>query len=609
MTAPAAQDKMPNYIAETVNFIRTNKRVSFCLFFLTIVSLSLNTLNLRQGLPSEAVQSLVFGGREKIAGLAGPLESSRNSVFEDYSKQGEILLLKYYAPPKKFAEVELDGKKRSVDERKLHSARSALLQSRYPDEQRTLMAISNIRPEKLRFDPGIYQYGGFYFYSCGAALMAGKLAGLLELTSDVKHYFADAADSGMIYLIPKAMGGLMAALSVLLAFFAGRLLGGKATGLIAAAFFSVLPSITFESHCFKPFAFFIPFSLLSLFFSLKTVSGEENLFRKRIFLSSVFAGLSAGALILSGFVVWSTLLSYFFFKKASGKKLFAADLLLIPLGFAASFLATNPYYFTSFHEIRREMSHLTGMLFWSFSPAGMAVYFSSELYKLYGVPLYLLSLSALFFAFIKAEKRLLVLAAPLVLFYLYVSNIAWSWTIAHYAMASVPPSLLLAAGFADSLGKKLKGELLPRSLLALLLLFTFFASVYYHRVIRLNEANLLSAGAWMKENIPAGSSVGAGIYPQFGYKSYPPFAIFDYRVNETAEPEYYIVNDISDDRLRDRAGEEPGFRAKYRLVKEFARPTDFFDKIYGNMLKNNAFIFFEQRFGFYSKRGANDAES
>jgi len=46
-------------MSEIINFIKVNKKISFLLFLLFLISLSLNTSNLKQGLPSEKMINLI----------------------------------------------------------------------------------------------------------------------------------------------------------------------------------------------------------------------------------------------------------------------------------------------------------------------------------------------------------------------------------------------------------------------------------------------------------------------------------------------------------------------------------------------------------------------
>jgi len=551
--------------------------------------------------------NLIFGSKENIAKLSEPMEKYRYKVFEEYNKQNQILLMKSFKPTQKNKiEIILDRGKTTIEEWKLHSARSALLQSRYPDEQRTLFSITNIKPEKFKFDPGIYQYGGLYLYSCGLALKLSEIIGLLNITSDIKYYFLNTTDTQKIFLIPKILGGFIASISIFIAFLIGYKFFNIKSGIITASLFAFLPSIIFEAHCFKPYAFFIPFMLISIYFSMKSYESDIENFKKNIFFSAFFAGLSAGAIILSGYILLSTILAYLFFKRKNNLKIISLDILLIPLGFFISFLITNPYYITSFNKVRDQILFNSSRLPWILSAKTIYKYFFYELYKLYGIPLYLIYIISLLFSFIKRKHQLLILSIPLILFYLYAGNINWDWTIAHYSMVTIPPSLLLTGYFINYTGEKVKWNKIYSVIIAIILFFTFTISIYYHFIIVSNEKNIINSGKWIAENIPANSHIGTSEYPYFTWKSYPPFSIFKYKINEIDKSDYFIINDVEDERMRDKKLFENEFFKGYTLIKKFKRPAIFFDKIYGNMLKNNAFIFFEQNFLIYKRNEKNN---
>ena len=83
--------------------------------------------------------------------------------------------------------------------------RRYLLFSDSPDELLTLLALANMRPRQLDFNPRMVEYGGLHVYGTGAAMTLAHALGFGHIAGDVTHY----ADH------PKHMAGL---------YVAGRLL-------------------------------------------------------------------------------------------------------------------------------------------------------------------------------------------------------------------------------------------------------------------------------------------------------------------------------------------------------------------------------------------------
>ncbi|HAH31268.1 MAG TPA: hypothetical protein DCL44_03020 [Elusimicrobia bacterium] len=571
--------------------------------FLTFVSLALNVVNVKIGLPSPEQINLVFGGRETVAGLSTVMKQLRDKVYTDYQKQTELELMKMYMPSEKQVTVRLNNKNIRVEEQKIHSMRSALLQTRWPDEQKTLVSISQLGHGN--FNPHVFHYGGFYLYSCGAALKICEKLGIIKLTPDIEYYFLNTGDAQKLYAIPKILGGIFGALSVPLIFFIGLKFFNLYTGLFSAAFMAVVPSLSAEAHSFKPFAFFIPFALASLYFSFKMAEDKTG-FGKNSFFSGVFAGLSMGAMFLSGILILSPILAHIFHKSEKKCGFVSFDLFWVFFGFSLAFLATNPFYLTSFGEVFRELVHLSSVQ--PFEPAlyKMVHYSVSALHQILGYPLYITTVIGTGFFIARGGKREWLILIIFLPFYFYTSNVHWD--VPHYSMLLVPLSVLISGNVITHIGDAVKWRL-PYKVLALFaVLFTFANSSYYQLVLAANQKNLIEAGKWISSSIPKNSSINMSGYPYFGFASCPPFDILNYSINKAAGSGYYIMNDINymrhgvpprikDLSLRDPAINDAEFPKNHKLLKEFRRDKNFLDAFY----KNYLYIMLEQEFKVYSK--------
>lgn len=133
----------------------------------------------------------------------------------------------------------------------LASRRSYLLHTENPDEKKSFIVLSRMRPWKLDFQPLYAQYGGGFIYPLGAALLAvpGKL------TSDLAHYLQRPEDMGRLYLAGRMLVAAAHVATVALLFFLGRGLAGWGAGAAGAALWALCPLAVTQAHLVKPHAY------------------------------------------------------------------------------------------------------------------------------------------------------------------------------------------------------------------------------------------------------------------------------------------------------------------------------------------------------------------
>lgn len=568
--------------------------ISAAIFALSLLAAS---TGIKWGTPSKERTDLVFKNDANLRDILPALKESRNEVYSSYGAQGGSELLKLYLPPDGFAEVTWDGKKIKTEKEKLHAMRSVLLQNRFPDEQKTLYALSRIKPGELKFDPGIYQYGGLYFYSCGLALKICSIAGFCRLSSDSGFYMANPDQASRLYTAVKMAGAVAGALFSSLLFILGLEFFSFKAGLFAALFSCFLPSIAFEAHSFKPFAFFLPFWLASVYFALKSFE-ESRRFSFFYFLSGVFSGLCAGSMLFGIFSAFSFIAAWFI-KPAETGKMRLSVFLYAPAGFLLAFFSVNPYYLLSFKDAFNELTHVGGVHGFHASLKHMLHYSFFEVHKILSWPVLLLGLFGFLHGIILKDRRILILAAPLPFFYFYTANAHWDFP--HYSMPLAAILLPLAGIAAAWLGERFR---FFYALVFISLVWNAGNLFYYKKVFIDNEKNLIKAGKWISENIPRGSSIGTSVYPYFGFKSYPPFPVMDYSLRPHLDASYYIVNDINhvyrsmNLSYRDTRAEDKDLVLNYDLMAVFKREKTWLDRFYSNYL----YALFEQEIRVYRKK-------
>ncbi|NLI09591.1 MAG: hypothetical protein GX447_02390 [Elusimicrobia bacterium] len=563
--------------------------------FIFVFSVFLNSLYLTKGMPSSQRASLVFKNKQNLKDALPYLIKAREDVYSDYSSKSGSELLKLYKEDSKEAFLKWDGKIIKTEKKKLHALRSVLLQNRFPDEQKILYAVSKIKPAEFKFDPGVYQYGGIYFYSCGALIKACSVLGICKL-GDSSFYMENHEQAALLYSAGKFTGVLSAAFFAVILFFIGTDFFSFKAGLFSALFAATLPSIAFEAHALKPYAFFLPFWGLCVYYSLKSIKFKEK-FNRFYFLSGLYAGLAGGSMLLASFCVFSFLTAYFFYAKEN--KINLKVFLLGPFAFISGFFLANPYYIFSFKNAFGEIVYVKGAHNLVFSLSHMIRFALFELNKILSWPVYLLFAGAVILGFKEKNKFLIVSSSPFFFYFIYTSNAHWDFP--HYSMPLAAAALPAAGFFAERMISYSKKAYL---ILSFAVLFNLGNTLYDRKIFLENEENLNKAGKWITENIPKGAKVAFDTYPYFGFKSYPPFPLPDYRIKEKNDGDYYVLNDINqyygcmDLSYRDGMSESADFDKKYVLIADFYRKKTFWDKIY----PNHRYVLFEQRIAVYKKK-------
>lgn len=90
------------------------------------------------------------------------------------------------------------------------------------DEQRNIVAISNLNPLKFDFNPDDFTYGGLYFYSVAASFVVGKVFGILSLAKSIEYYFYHTQEVANMYLIIRILSLLGIIGSAILLFYYQR---------------------------------------------------------------------------------------------------------------------------------------------------------------------------------------------------------------------------------------------------------------------------------------------------------------------------------------------------------------------------------------------------
>jgi len=480
---------------------------------------------LNWGLPSKSLNKLYFNDIETIEKHIEQIK--KYPIEKIYKGMGPYLA--------KYPEVEKE---------KLPRFYYNPIRSYHPDEYYVIKSFSSMKPEKFDFNPHAYSIGGAYLYLVGLFLFLFSKLNFVVLSKDICFYFLHPEEIGKFYIIGRAITAIYGIGIILLSYLLCKKFfkdGLKSFLICLLILFS--PLIILNSHYMYvdiPGLFWITACLFI------TSNSIEKFSFKNVFLAGIFAGLACGTKITFVVSIVIPLLGIFIIFK--NPKDIVKNFLLVVICFIFSFFITNPYFFLTFPEPLIELEQHTGLSF------NGKFYFLSLKYGL-GFPLLIFALTGTLLSifFIKErsdlEKKLLfLLFSWTVFFFIFIS--IFSKNFARYILPLVPSFIILGGyGWFLTLTKTKKILKFLISLwIIFVILFTFFYGMSYEMLF-IQKNIRTEAGEWIKENIPAGSSIGVTEVPwQF---QMPPFDYFKYNLIVTGydfnklkkeKPEYFIIS-------------------------------------------------------------------
>ncbi|MBA3065683.1 glycosyltransferase family 39 protein, partial [bacterium] len=445
-----------------------------------------------------------------------------------------------------------------------------LMQSFNPDEQVTIAILERIKSQGLRPDPGTYSYGGLYIYSAGAFLYFSSVVGAVTLTSDISYYFLHPEEMRKIYVIFKLWGMLFTSLTVFLIFYAGSLIFSRRAGLFAAFFYSITPGVMIDGNLMKPYGFSLFWSMLAFIFMILFVKeGREKLF----YLASVFLGFALGSIYIHVFMMPAFLAAVYFSTSNEKKLSLLIKGSLLVLG---AFLITNPYFVPNIKMVYKELLAATGAAPFKISFYNAAIYFLATLPAELSAGIYVFCLLGLWKILRTRTPEMIVLCAAFVPAAVYISFSHCHY--AHYSVTLVPFAVLAAGYFADFLWREHRrwGQIALGAVFALSML-----NASYYLYLWLKEDTRISAGKWINDNIPSGSSIAAG--GNFtGMEGYPAFRMWDYDLKpqiggaSKKDFRYYIWIENKKGGL----AESSYFDDNFEQVRRYKNNIGFFEKIF-----------------------------
>lgn len=421
----------------------------------------------------------------------------------------------------------------------VNSMRSMLLQAVHPDEKKSFIILSQMRPWELDFKPLYIQYGGAFIYPLGAFLKTASWAGAVVLVPDIRHYLAFPQDMAGLYLAGRVFLLLIHLGSLVLLFQLGCRLSGRWTGFLAAAFFALCPIVVLNTHVVKPHSYAAFFCLLALRLLL-----SENLDRRKLVFCGAACGAAVGANLSLLAVLALPLLALLRKNDFCGWK----DAFLAVATAAAVCLGFNPYLVSSYKDFAWETQ--------VYAPGGISLGLGQLFPMACGVAegmgplLAALALAACAAAPLRPGRRLVAfvfwsLSAAL---WLRFSSFAVGFDSMRFYYFPVALGCLLAADGIARAPKRLR-----LALAAVVLADTGLRGALYLENMRLDsgsQAARLRAADWIESYIPAGEKIGLVRFPEPSHT--PPFRYDRYHlvffstpqdIPAGREPRYVVVDE------------------------------------------------------------------
>ncbi|MEK7388360.1 MAG: glycosyltransferase family 39 protein [Elusimicrobiota bacterium] len=230
----------------------------------------------------------------------------------------------------------------------INSARSLMTQSESPDEKKSFIILSRMRPWKLQFEPLYAQYGGAFIYPFGAFLGAAHLSGLARLTPDLTHYLIHPEDMGRLYLLGRVFILLFHLGTLWVLYETGLLLGGLRAAAGAALLFCAAPFVAIGSHALKPHPVSAFWFAAAAYYMIRAVEKGDQ---KNFLSCGACAGMAAGGSLTLIFAAGMPLLARASGGRGSWRQAFWGAAVAVGV-----IVAFNPYLFFSPRTFAWELS-------------------------------------------------------------------------------------------------------------------------------------------------------------------------------------------------------------------------------------------------------------
>jgi hypothetical protein len=461
-----------------------------------------------------------------------------------------------------------------------------VLYSAATDEWHTYGQLAAMKPAQLDFRITRQVYGGAFVYAVGAALMLGKLAGIIHSVPDSLYYLTHPEEMARIQMTGRFLVVVSYLGVLLLLALWGNRLGGRFAGTAAMAAWLLSPMPFVLALVTKPHVFAAFWGLWALYLLWRHLEAGR---RGRLVASGVCLGLAVGSSLVAGALAlaWPILL----WDPKAPKRFFKSLGLAAIAGFAF-FLLTNPYTILDFHgfisEIGRHSNGVHGR-FLSISLRNILESLNKFFISGYALPVGLLAIYGFNAAQIEEfnpTKRLALLGAFYLLLFTFILGIS-------RVTLFLGPLFCLFAGLASGRLAKLCPPTRKRALIILICLLAapgLFATGSKACDVIWDQGWYAPTKAWLSQADIGpqtaigiiGSSITPNIYPPFPFlrarvinlrhyqsgKALPHFVLID---NSIESLNRWARNPL---RKRYRLLLNLGYRKVWRLLDGWVYPSE-----------------------------------
>ncbi len=429
-------------------------------------------------------------------------------------------------------------------ERKLPRSKYNPIRSYHPDEYFIIKSLSTMKPGEFNFNPHQFTVGGAYLYPVGGLIFLLSKLKVITVVPDISYYFLNPQEIAKFYIVGRVITTFYGVGIILLVYFLlAKLASRKWQSLTGALLLLFAPLMLLNSlymYVDIPGVFWIMACLFT------TVLFMERFSFRRVFLAGIFAGLACGTKITFLVAFFIPLLGMALIY--NNWKNFIKGVCLTFTGFFIMFFVTNPYFFLTFPAPLIELGQHTEQAF-----SGM-FYLKSLFYGM-GMPLFFFCLAGMLSAVILLKKQntyqrkiTVLLLSWTVFFFVFISLFAKNF--ARYILPAIPSLVIMGSIGWFRLYERLypANKKFLSAVFIFVALWTFVYGMSY-KMLFIRENIRTEAGVWIKENIPAGSSIGVAEVPwqfqmpPFDYQRYNVVVTgYDFKRVEGTKPDYFILS-------------------------------------------------------------------
>ena len=424
------------------------------------------------------------------------------------------------------------------------------------DDPFIIMALARIRPQELRFDPGVYFYGGAFLYPLGGWYYALTKVGAIRL-GPLPQMLAHPDRMDAVWTLGRLFVLLAVTVSALIFYRTVLLVAAPGVALSCLGIYVFCPSAVIFSQMLKPHWYALLWVNLVILLLLRLFI-NERWSTVELLAVAVATGLAVGSVTTNGvFAVglWVGLL----LAAHRGYLRWSVPLFVVPAVAIVTFVITNPYVFLNWSNFLAERSKQLGDWFtFSLDPRNLALFVYNSVLPGLGVVAALLVICAVLFRLVQPSWRYerwvaVAIIVPAAFFAAATAEMS-AWHINLRFIAFIIPVALLFLAATQIRGKGL--------VLGAAMVLTAAQSIPMHLAYR-DENNparstRIQAAMWINTNIPPGTGIIVATPAPY---TTPPFDFTRYPLNQPGAKYFVRVDPEPDNPIR------PGFPAK--LVKRF----------------------------------------